>query len=128
MKSNLKARLDKLLSAVSQPAHPSPADMAFKKSLLAIVAAHVGKWNGQESAAEAVARALDISPREFRAKLSTAPGGLWAQIMTLVDELASSRLDAEPGDFEAYEALFDGVSEELKHRLNIPARLENCRT
>jgi hypothetical protein len=120
-------RLDRLEAIMPNVAHDLSA-YKLKTALIAIVAVHAGQWSGKGSPAEAVARALGMTPVEMKGALSDNHGDLWSKIMRTLDSLVVARGGRlfEGDEFnplaearEALDYLFNEVRQQLKAHMGL---------
>jgi hypothetical protein len=134
MRRGLQARIERLEGqAAKVPARDHDMNEYRRKTaLMAIVAAHVGKWGERDSLAEAYARALGISSAELKRALDPDvhdDAGIWDKTITLLEDLVAQRggrrqdipteEDSWSDRFEVLRELYDEVPQRLKDQMKL---------
>jgi hypothetical protein len=134
MRRGLRARIELLEGrAAKVPAgHHDMNEYRRKTALMAIVAAHVGKWGERDSPAEAYARALGISAAELKRALDPDAhddAGIWDKTLSLLEDLVAQRggrrqdipteEDSRRDGFEVLRDLYDKVPQRLKGQMKL---------
>ena len=93
-----------------------------KKKLMAIVAAHQGKWQEPDSFAEAFGRALGLTPSEVRCGFAERADWIWEQTVGRLEDLLESH-SRELASFDSEAAwllsLYDAIPDPLKSQAGL---------